>query len=84
MDFLQSLGGISGIVGVFTLVFIFLFWPAILFYCVYSALRSLHRIANALDHVAYDVPRMRRDIVKAAEERAESHAPHVANSAFGR
>jgi hypothetical protein len=56
----------------------------LLIYAVYSALRSLRRIAGAIEHVAYDVPRMRRDIVRAAEEHAEKHEPHVANSAFGR
>lgn len=65
-------------------VLVILYWPVLIFYAVWRLLRDVRRITNAIEHVVYEAPRMRRDIVKATEERAEKREPGVVNSAFGR
>lgn len=68
-------------------VLVALVWLAAPFWAlwmIFRASRDLHRMADAIVHVAYDVPRLRREIVKTTEERAAAREAGVANSMFGR
>lgn len=84
MEILQSLGYLSGLAVGLCAVFLFLVWPALLLFAVFSALRSLRRIADSLDQTTTGSMKTARRQLAEPLPVVVSGDRRVSNSMFGR